>query len=126
MTGSSWFPPGLKPAFALRDGFLVLASSPEAIRQFSSKDPKALPLKTAELPMLRLSLKEIRRFLKERREPLLAFLAQKNQISKEEMIQQLDGLIAGTQIFEQVEITQMPGEGQVVFTLRVKTAKPLK
>lgn len=126
LTGSSRFPPGLQPAFALRDGFLVLASSPEAIRQFSSKDPKALPPKTGELPMLRLSLKEIRHFLKERREPLIAFLAEKNQISKEEMIQQLDGLIAVLQFLDQVEITQMPGEGQVVFTLRVKTTKPLK
>ena len=29
------YPPGLQPAFALKGGYLVLASSPEAIRRFT-------------------------------------------------------------------------------------------
>ncbi|MFL5242338.1 MAG: hypothetical protein ACJ8FY_09545 [Gemmataceae bacterium] len=126
LTGSSRFPPGFQPAWGLRDEFLILASSPDAIGQFRSKDDKALSTKTGEIPILKLSITETCRFLKVRREPLVAFLAEKNQLAKEVVAQQLDALVAVLQIFDWVEVTQLPGEGQAVLTLRVKTVKPLK
>src|SRR5262249_42185979 len=46
------FLPGLQPAFALSNGYLLLASSPEAVRRFSVAAPRTPPA-SGERPLLR-------------------------------------------------------------------------
>jgi hypothetical protein len=118
-------PPGLQPAYALDNGYLLLASSPEAIRQFHNAVPASLA-SSEETPLLRMSCKEIRRFVKERREPLAAAVAEKNQITKDDASKRLDVLLSILEWVDRVELTQRPEKGQVTFTLRVQTALPLK
>jgi hypothetical protein len=117
-------PPGLSPAFGLQNGFLIFASSPEALRRFAST-PRA-PISTDELPLFRLSLKDLRQFLKERREPLAQAVAEKNQMKKEEAERRLDALLLGLQFFDRLEVTQRPAPGQVMFTLHLQTSQPLR
>jgi hypothetical protein len=118
-------PPGLQPAYALDNGYLLLASSPEAMRQFHNAAP-ASPASSEETPLLRMSCMEIRRFVKERREPLAAAVAEKNQITKDDASKRLDVLLTVLDWVDRVELTQRPEKGQVTFTLRVQTALPLK
>jgi hypothetical protein len=121
------FPPGFQPAFALKEGYLVLASSPAAIRrlrpatQAPNKEPTA-----AEFPLLRLSVPEVSRYLKDRRAPLLDHVAEKNRISSEEAGQRLDGLLAALQLFDRVELGERADTDRVILTLRVRTTVPLK
>jgi hypothetical protein len=127
VTGSKRFPSGLQPAFALQDGHLLLATSPEAIRRFvgtSTKDQ--VSSRPDEVPSLRISFKETARFLKDRREPLVAFLAEKNQLSKEEVAERLNSIGSVLDVLDQLTVTQKSSEGQSILTLRVKTIKPLK
>jgi len=126
LEGGSQLPPGLRPAFALHDGYLVLASSPEAVRRFAGLGP-ARPAPTAEeFPLLRLSLKDLRQYVKDRREPLAQAVAEKNEIPRDEAERRLDGLLAGLQLLDRVELTQKPAPGQVTLSLRVRTALPLR
>jgi len=120
------FPSGLQPAFALKGEYLVLASSPEAIRRFSARPSEAPTPATGEVPLLKLSLRGWCEFLRERREPLLEYAAAKNQISKEEASQRLDRRLMGLQLFNRVELNQHSSTGLVTLTLRVQMAKPLK
>jgi hypothetical protein len=120
------FPPGLQPAFALKDGYLVLASSPEAIRRFGATPSEAPAPHAGVVPLVKLSLGRWCRFLRERREPLLEYAAAQNQISKEEAGHRLDHLLLVLQLFDRVELNQHSGLGLVTLTLRVQTAKPLK
>jgi hypothetical protein len=119
------FLPGLQPAFALCHGYLVLASSPEAVRRFSAAPKRSLPA-SEEVSLLRVSLSRLRDYLKARREPLAAAVADKNGIPKEEAERRLDGLVLGLQLFERLEVTQRPGDGQVTLTLRLQTIEPLR
>jgi hypothetical protein len=127
ITGSKRFPPGLQPAFALQDGHLLLATSPETIRNFVSVSTKVQVIpESDELPILRISFKETARFLRDRREPLAAFLAERNQLSKEEVAERLNSLGSVFDVLDQLSLTQRNSEGQSILTLRVKTVKPLK
>jgi hypothetical protein len=116
------FPPGFNPALALKDGYLVLASSPEVVRRFGAVRPAASD--TAEVPLLRLSLKELRRYVLERREPLAGATAEKNQISREEAERRLGGLLLGLELFDRLELTLRPGPGHATLTLRLRPERP--
>jgi hypothetical protein len=123
LTGGD-FPVGVEPAFTLHNGYLVLGSSPDAIRRFHAVSPSKLD--SEDVPLLRVSFKEIRRYLKERREPVVAAVAEKHQIDKKEAAKKIDGLLAVLQLVDRLDLNQRPETGQVTFTLRVQTALPLK
>jgi hypothetical protein len=122
LTGERTFPPGWRPAVALRGGYLVLASSPEAVRRFR---PAAGPAPAGPAPLLRVSFKGWRDYLKGRREPLGAALAERDKVSPGQARQRLDGLRAGLELFDRLELLQEASPGQVTFTLRLRTARPL-
>jgi hypothetical protein len=56
-------PEGLEPAFALKGGYLVLASSPAALRHFAGPAGAAAPL---QVPLLRLSLRGLTEYVSNR------------------------------------------------------------
>jgi hypothetical protein len=118
------FPAGLQPAFALQDGYLVLASSPQAIRRFSTADRTRAA--HDDTPLLRISFKAWREFLQERREPIIAFMAEKDKISKEEAGQRLEQVRANLQCVDHIELSQRGTAGQGTLSLRVRTAWALK
>jgi hypothetical protein len=67
-------PPGLQPALGPRDGYLVLASSLDAFRRFHAVVPRP-PAPPGETPLLRISFKEARGYVKAHREALAQALA---------------------------------------------------
>lgn len=84
------FPSGCQPALALKDGYLLLASSPEAIRQFRPRPP----VETDAVNLLDVSLGETARWLRGRREKVIPFLAEKNQVTPQQAAQNLEGFLA--------------------------------
>jgi hypothetical protein len=120
------FPPGLQPAFALKGGYLILASAPEAIRRFPAVPSETSATDPARVPLLKLSLRGWCVYLRDQREPLLAYTAAKNQLSREEAGRQLDNLLMVLQLFDRVELTQHTSPGLLTLTLRVQMVKPLK
>ncbi len=79
LQGEGTFPPGIRPAFALKSGYLLLASAPEEVQRFKI-NPSA-PGETT--PLVRISLKNLRGYLDEHREPLTAALARRDGITLE-------------------------------------------
>jgi hypothetical protein len=120
------FPPGLQPAFAVKDGYLVLATSPEAIRRLQLRSPAVANSTAAAVPLLRFSSREFQKYLTQRRAALVEYCARKNDISREKVGRRLDGLLAVLQLLDDVELTWRPDCGRVTFTLRIQTAQPLK
>jgi hypothetical protein len=75
---------------------------------------------------LRISFKDWRGYLRERREPIVQFLAENQKLSRESAERQLDGLLAGIQFVERIELRQRVAPRQVIFTFSVQTAQALK
>src|SRR5207253_5587155 len=58
---SKAFPSGFRPAFAVRDGYLVVSGSPDGVRRFKPKSSGA------DAPVLRLSAARLREYLGQHR-----------------------------------------------------------
>ncbi len=120
------FPPGIQPAFALQGGFLVLANSPEVVRRLGQAATGAPVVGKEEVLVLRASVKQFRIWFKERFEPLAAYLAEKNGITREEAGRRMNEALAILQLVEEVELTQRSEKGQVRLTLHIRLAQSLK
>ncbi|MFN4257765.1 MAG: hypothetical protein ACK4RK_00575 [Gemmataceae bacterium] len=116
------WPPGVQPAFALKQGYLLLANSPEAIRRFhaGATDPPA----AAEVPLLRLSLRGLRLYLEQRRAQLIDHLMAREGLTKPGAELRLRLLLSGLQIFDRLEIQQHSQPGQVRFIARFGNLEP--
>jgi hypothetical protein len=125
LDGPEALPPGLQPAFALVNGHLLLASSPEVIRRFGTS-PGPAPDPEAGVPLLRVSFKAWRAFLRQRREPIIAFLAEKEKLPPEEIAARLDKTLTVLEFIDRVELKQKSGAGQVILTLTITPNKPLR
>lgn len=111
------FPAGLRPACALKDGFFVLASSPEAIARFG---PRAgLPAAKGDTPLMRLSPSELARLLRLRRATVLLHIQDQHHLSAEDAERRLDQLLALLDLFDAVTFSQRSEPGQATWTLRV-------
>jgi hypothetical protein len=121
------FPPGFRPALALHEGYVVLANSPEALGRFADAfKPGAAPSAADEVPLLRVSFKDLRRWLKERQDVLTPFLAEQHKLTKEEAQQRMARLLAGLEFVDRLEVSQRTAPGRAVFTLTLQTAQPLR
>jgi hypothetical protein len=123
LQGEGTFPAGVQPAFGLRQGYLVLASSLAEFRRFTGTGPA--PSSTA-VPLLRMSFKAWRAYLKDRREELARALAAKEKLTKEKACEKIDGLRHSLELLDRLELRQQAGSDRVTITLAVQTTQPLK
>jgi hypothetical protein len=120
--GEGAFPAGVRPAFALKSGYLVLASAPEVIQQFKVVHSSA----AATASLLRISFKDLRGYLDQHREPLTAELARRDNIPKEKAREKIEGFRRAIEWFDRIELSQKTAAGQVGLTLTVQTSQALK
>ncbi len=114
LAGDKAFPPGVAPAFALKDGFLLVASAPEAIERFKARERK--PGDRRETPLVRISPQELARLLEHRRDHILSSLPQNNAK------QHLENVIALLGMFDQITFSHRGESGQATWTLRLSPA----
>jgi hypothetical protein len=127
LTGDKAFPPGLQPAFAYKDGYLLVASSPEAIRSFGmSGSSNSVGTSAREVPLLRLSFVALGKYLKDRQEALTPYLAEKGHLDSVEVSRRIQKLLDGIALFDRVDLTHYSADNQQSLILRVRTTQPLQ
>jgi hypothetical protein len=114
------FPPAFQPAFALKEGYLLLATSPAAIAQFQRR--AAPPTASDEVPLLRISATELAKLLRAQRDRLIVHLAEKHQQSKEAAAQGLDSLLAVLDAFQEATLSHRAGADHVSWIFRIQMA----
>jgi hypothetical protein len=119
------FLPGFNPAYALKDGYLVVASSPTAIRSFRAAPAPAAAGSPKEILLLRMALGEVRRYLKDRATVVATFLAEKSQVPPEEVRRHLNGLVSVLDLLDRLEVRQRSAAAQVALILRIRPSQPL-
>jgi hypothetical protein len=125
MTNASFFPSGVQPAFAFKDGYVVVASSPAALQLFRV-NAAPMPETSGEIPWLRLSVHEVLDYLQGRRQHFADQIAQKDGVSGEEATRRLNGVLELLSLFDRVEINQKAAPGQFKLLLRLRTNQPLQ
>lgn len=109
------FPAGFQPAWALKDGYVLLASSPEAILRFKLQNPTP-----SESPLVRLSCVELARFLKLHRDAVIAHVAEKNRIPQGVATQGFEAVVGLLDLIDRVSLLHASGNGQTHWTLRLE------
>ncbi len=116
------FPAGMQPACALKDGFLLFATSPEVIEQFRLHEGKT-PLRK-DTPLVRMSAPELATLLHNRREQILGNLTAGQTMSERDAKKNLESVIALLRLFDQMTLSQHGEAGQATWTLRLSPAPP--
>jgi hypothetical protein len=115
------FPPGLRPAYALKDGFLVLGSCPEAILRFGNSD--VAPAAAKEALFFRLSMTELTKVVKQYKNQIAAFVALKSQVSHAQATAALDDVLKFLAPFDQLTLSHRADAAEVAWILRLSPAK---
>jgi hypothetical protein len=119
LTHDRLFPPGIRPAYSLRDGFLVVATNPESILRL---DFTRNPVPNEPNRLITISLRGLSDYVRPRRDELLKHLGAKDDSAK-----QLDHLLMFAELFERLELVNEPARpGQMKLTLKLQPILPLK
>jgi hypothetical protein len=117
LTSAMLFPPGFRPCFAAKGGYLLVAGSPQTIAAFDP--PKDEAAVADEVPILRISVSAWRSYLKQHRKELTEFLAQMHKTDPEALASQLDALLPVLDGLERVELVQRNGPDRVSLVVRL-------
>ncbi|MCE9533157.1 MAG: hypothetical protein K8T89_18825, partial [Planctomycetes bacterium] len=115
------FPSDVQPSFAVKDGFLLLTSSPAAIRGFNAPLAKA---ELEETPLLRVSLSSWRNYLTGQRTEIAGFLAQMTGADDKRIAEQIGEVGGNLKVFDRLEIVARSKADQATIIVRLKTVRP--
>ncbi|MBO0700244.1 MAG: hypothetical protein J2P46_17725 [Zavarzinella sp.] len=121
LASAALFPPGFRPCFASKGGYLLVAGSPETIARF--EPPANPPADAAEIPVLRISVAAWREYLKTHRKGLTEYLATVNKTDASALNAQIDGLLPLLDGLERIEIVHRAGPDRVSIVLRLQESR---
>jgi hypothetical protein len=124
LVNNAKFPKGFQPAFAARDGYLLLGSSPAALHRFGQAGPPPPP--GAATPLARISFKQLSTLLKDRRDKVVDFLGKKRQLTPQAAGKHFENLTWALDLFDTAELVQHTDGERVAWVFRLRTAEPLK
>jgi hypothetical protein len=118
------WPAGCRPTGAVKAGYLLLASSPGAVRRFGARPGPA----AGAPPVARVSFAEVAAYLRhqERRGALVAALAEANHQPAPAINGQLDQLLAVLDFLKEAELAFQATPAQLNLRLRLQPAQPLR
>jgi hypothetical protein len=121
LTHPTEFPPGFKPAFASKGGYLLAAGSPQLIAGF--EPPTGEATDADEVPLIRVSVSAWRAYLKEHRTEIGKFLATAKGVDPAAFDAQVDAILPLLEGLDRVELVQRSGQDRVMFLLRIKDSR---
>jgi hypothetical protein len=109
------FPDGFQPALALKEGYLVLASSPAALQRFGQS-----PAVVKGTPLFHLSFPELTQFLNTNRKWLLENALDKTPFPPQAAGNWLDNVLEVLNLLDNLHLQQDLAPGQVTWSLRLQ------
>lgn len=121
LTAEKAFPPGVRPSFAVKGGYLLLATSPDAIRRFRPPSDDVVG-KDGEAVVARVSGVAIREYLREHRTGLLRVLGG-NERETATTFEQLAALL---EPIDRAEVVVRGTDSGLRVAVRVRAVRALK
>lgn len=117
------FPPGVQPSFGMKGGYLLIASTPDAIKNFA---PRPGAGAAAEATVARFSGTATRAYFQANREKLAKYLSDAGAGNEQELLAQFDQIARVLEPLDRVEIVTRGDDTGMKVALRVTLAKALK
>lgn len=102
LVGDAALPNGVRPAFAWKKGYLVFASTPEAVANFRVPEPGNA---NGPAPVLRIAPKACVNYLQMHKSVVSAMVATKAKSNANDVVPFIDGAISALKLFESVEVS---------------------
>jgi hypothetical protein len=118
------FPAGFRPSFALKGGYLLLSTAPDAIRSF--EPPTTEPKPGGAVPLARFNANAARGYLSSHGAAMAKLLSAAGAGDEKDLGQQLATLAQALEPVEKVELVARGDATGVKLSIRVKPARPLK
>lgn len=115
-------PAGVEPAYAFADDYLMFGSSPAALGRLHLHRT-ASNVDTTEIPLLRLSVRGLRRYLNAHLDTLAAHVAENDHISQAQALRRLKDASETCRLFDRLEIVERSVPGRLATVLRISTAR---
>jgi hypothetical protein len=122
LTSEKALPTGFRPAYAIRDGYLVLAGSPDAVRRFKAPSSSA----AGGSPSLWISAARLGEYLGRHKRAVAEVVAKGSNRPLADVEKEFADLAAALEAFDRIEVTHSAVGGKVKLALRVEFVKPLK
>ena len=119
------FPPGFNPSFAIVDRYLVIASSPSAIRTFEKPALKDYP-NPGYSTVAKFSGQHSREYLLANAPHLAKFLSDLGVGEEKTLSEQLGALASVLELIDTADVITRGDENGLRVAVRINTAKPLK
>lgn len=123
LRGDKSFPAGVQPAFAIKDGYLLLASDPSAIRRFRKP---AAPKESVDVPLARFSASALRKYLQAHGPALAEYASAHSGKPASEVRSWLTAVAEMFEPIDRVDVVSRSSGSGVHLALRLTTSKPLK
>lgn len=120
LESEKFFPPGLQPAYALKEGYLLLATSPDAIRRFAASTTSA---PDGDTPLLRIAAKGLASLVRQRREQIIAKLTRNQNLTTAEAQNHLTKVAEFLDLFDRLELSRRTASSQAQWVLRIYPAE---
>lgn len=119
------FPPNLRPAFAFKNGYLIVGNHPDTLLAFQPGPHSSLA--GEQVPYLRFRWAEWRTYWKRYREPISLWLAPKIGTTPEEFRSRWDRLSDALELVDEIELGhRVLADRSVSWTLRIRCLHALR
>jgi hypothetical protein len=117
LSSASLFPPGFRPCFTSKGGYVLVAGSPATIGRFDP--PRSAATVAPEVPIVRISVAGWREYLKTHRGGLTEYLGRMKNVDAASLNAQIDALLPLLEGVERLELVQRTGPDRVSLVLRI-------
>lgn len=118
------FPAGVRPSYAFKGGYLVLASTPDAVKRFRPP-AAAVPAPAGEAVVGRFHGPAARDYLKTHRDGLAGFVSKTGGGPAAEVRKPIDDIISALGAVDRVELVVRGSDAGLKLGIRAKLVKPL-
>jgi hypothetical protein len=126
--GPDVFPPGCQPTLAIKAGYLLAASSPEAVAAFRDVPRPATATDANEHVIARISLKELAAYVGQanRRKALAEAIAHANGLPSSELEAGMEKAVDVLRYFDRIELVERHSPEQVHIALQLHAVKSFR
>jgi hypothetical protein len=121
LANDNLFPAGFQPACALKEGYLLFASSPNAIANFRLHDKKLVD--QTDTPLLSVSAAGLAKLFEQRRDHILSSLSDRQQMSAQAAQKSLDDVTGLLGLFDRLTLSTHGNGGQASWSIRLTPAR---
>jgi hypothetical protein len=120
LESDTFFPTGVQPAITLHEGFLVVGTSPDVVRNYTASLKKLVPAKDDSARLAWISFRALQSYIQSQMDPLAEEIARTHNLTVPEARRRLLAVFAGLHLLDECELRFHTPPGKATLRLSIK------